>query len=68
VFVLETLVNNYNIKKLLPKLVFDHYDFVPPSNHSSDIAVLWNNDAIHASILLKEQRAIHMLIHDPEKS
>ena len=68
VFLLETLVNNYNIKKLLPHIGFDHYDFVPPLNHSSDIAILWNNDAIHAPILLKEQRAIHMLIHDPENS
>ena len=26
--------------------------------------MLWNNGTIYASILRKEQRAIHMLIHD----
>jgi len=68
VFILETMVNTTNIQKILPQLGFDHYDFVPPLNHSGGIAVLWNNGTIHASILLKEQRAIHMLVHDTENS
>ena len=28
------------------------------------IPVLWNNDISHALVLLKEPRAIHILIHD----
>ena len=68
VFILETMVNTTNIQKILSQLGFEHYDFVPPINHSSGIAVLWNNGAIHASILLKEPRAIHILIHDLENS
>jgi len=68
VFILETMANATNIQKIIPQLGFEHYDFVPPLNHSGGIAVLWNNVAIHASILLKEQRAIHMLIHDTENS
>ena len=43
---------------------FEHFDYVEPFNHSGGIAVLWNNGIIHASVLRKEQRAIHMLIHD----
>ena len=35
-----------------------------PVNHSGGIAVLWNNGIIHASILRKDQRAIHLLVHD----
>lgn len=64
IFLLETLVNDSNISKILPQLGFDHYDFVSPVNHFGGIAVLWSNGNIHASILLKEQRAIHMMVHD----
>jgi len=32
----------------------DHYDFVPLTNHSGGIAILWNNGNIYASVLLKE--------------
>ena len=35
-----------------------------PVNHSGGIAVLWNNDGIHASLLSKSQRALHLLVHD----
>jgi len=45
---------------------FDRYCFVPPVNHSEVIVVLWNNNAIHATVSLKEHRAIHMLVHDIE--
>jgi len=61
------MVNEKNILKILPQMGCDHNDYVLPHNHSGGIAVLWNNDNIHASILLKEPRAIHMLVHDPEK-
>ena len=39
-----------------------------PINHSGGIVVLWNNNGIHAPILSKEQRAIHLLVHDDEKN
>ena len=46
---------------------FDNFDYVEPVNHSGGLAVLWNNGLIHASILKKEQRAIHMLVYDTSK-
>jgi len=67
IFLLETLVNKTNILQILPKMGFDHFDYVEPVNHSGGLAVLWNNDFIHASILRKESRAIHMLVFDTLK-
>ena len=67
IFLLETMVNEKNLLNILPQIGFDLYDYVIPQNHSGAITVLWNNGNIHASTLLKEQRAIHMLIHDPQK-
>ena len=63
VFLLETLINNNNIHRILPQMGFEHYDFSPPINHSRGIVILWNS-GIHASVLLKEQQVIHMLVHD----
>ena len=68
IFLLETLVNEKNISKILPTMGYDHFDYTLPSNHSGGIAVLWNNGTIHASFLSKESRAIHMLIHDVQKA
>jgi len=61
IFLLETMVNE---KKHNP----NHVDYVLPINHSGGIAVMWNNGNIHASVLLKEHRAIHMLVHDVQKA
>ena len=33
-FLLETLVNKANILDILPKLGFEHFDYVEPVNHS----------------------------------
>jgi len=66
-FLQETLVNERNILDILPKLGFDHFDYVEPVNHSGGIAVLWDNGLIHASVLNKEPRAIHLLVYDPAK-
>jgi len=63
----ETLVNKKNILDILPKIGFDHFDYVEPVNHSGGLAVLWDNGIIHASVLSKEQRAIHMLVYDTTK-
>ena len=63
-FLLETMVNEENIARLLPTLGYDQYDYVLPVNHSGGIAVLWNNGQIYTSVLFKETRAIHLLIHD----
>ena len=67
IFLLETMANEKNILKILPQMGFDHYDYVLLHNHSRGIIVLRNNGNIHAPILLKEPRAIHMLVHDPKK-
>ena len=67
IFLLQMVIKEKNLLKILPHMGFDHYDFVLPINHSGGITVLWNNGNIHASPLLKEPRAIHMLIHDPQK-
>ena len=67
-FILETLVNSTNINSILPKTRFEHFDYVDSINHSGGITVLWNNNGIHASILSKEQRAIHLLVHDVKKN
>ena len=64
VFLLETMVNEQNSLRILPRLGFEFYDFVIPNNHSGGLAVLWHNTNTPASILRKEQRAIHMLVHD----
>ena len=63
-FLIETLVNESNLLRILPNLGFAHFDYILPLNHSGGIAVLWNSDNILASVLSKEQRAIHMLVHD----
>jgi len=65
IFLLETMFNEKNLLKIVPQMGFDYYDYMLPLNHSGGITVLWNNGNIHASTLLKEQRAIHTLIHDP---
>jgi len=65
VFLLETVVYDQNISKILPQMGFDHFDYISPNNHSGGIAVLWSNGTIYASVLSKERRAIHMLVHDP---
>ena len=62
IFLLETMVNETNLLRILPTFGFGHFDYVLPHNHSGDIVVLWNNGDIHASILSKEHRAIHMLV------
>ena len=51
-FILETMVNK-NILDILPKMGFEHFDYVEPVNHSGGLAVLWNNGTICASILKK---------------
>ena len=46
---------------------FEHFDYVEPVKHSGALAVLWDNGIIHASVLKKEQRAIHMVVYDTLK-
>ncbi|KAJ8429995.1 hypothetical protein Cgig2_033920 [Carnegiea gigantea] len=42
----QTMVNESNIRRILPLMGFDHFDFVSPVNHSGGIAVLSNNGNI----------------------
>ena len=64
VFVIETMASEATSKQIIPQLGFDHYDFTLPVQHSGGIWVLWNNKNILAHVLLKEDRAIHMLVFD----
>ena len=61
---LEMLVTDSLLQRILPKFGFDYYDFVPPVNHAGGIAVLWNSGNIHASVLSKSSRIINLLVHD----
>jgi len=63
-FLIETMASDQTTRKIIAKLGFEHFDFVSPQNHSGGIWVLWNNVNIHADVLLKENRAIHMLVMD----
>ena len=40
IFLLETMVNENNILKILPQMGFEHFDCVLPTNHSGGITVL----------------------------
>ena len=60
------MLNDQNISNILPRMGFDHYEYVSPNNHSSGLEILWNNGNIHAPALCKDTRAIHILVHDPE--
>ena len=62
IFLPETIINKTNILKILPTMGYGHFDYILPTIHSGGIVVLLNNSNIHASILLKEQREIHMLL------
>ena len=68
IFLLETMTNEKNSRFIIQKMGFDHFDFILPQNHAGGIWVLWNNDKCQASVLAKENRAIHMLVHDLNKS
>jgi len=61
-FLIKTMAAETTTKQILPQLGFDHYDFTLPVNHAGGIWVLWNNKNILANVLLKEDRAIHMLV------
>ena len=63
-FLIETKTNTRNTMQILPRMGFEHYDFISPVNHSGGIWVLWNNNRIHASVLHKDSRGVHMLVHD----
>jgi len=64
VFLLETMTAEEATQKILPTLGFDQYDYTLPINHSGGIWVLWNKKNILANVILKEDRAIHMLVLD----
>jgi len=68
IFILETMVNDRNIRDILPLMGFDYFDFIILADHSGWLAVLWNNGEIHASVLRKEPRAIHMLVYETKKA
>jgi len=60
----ETMVSEETTKRIISSLGFQCHDFSNPINHSGGIWVLWNNTHIKVNVLLKEDRAIHMLIFE----
>ena len=64
IFLLEIMASDAATQKILPHLGFDHFDYTLPINHSGGIWVLWNKTNIMANVLIKEERAIHMLVFD----
>jgi len=64
IFLIETMASEETANCILPQLGFDHYDYTLPVNHSGGIWVLWSKRNILANVLLKEDRAIHMLVFD----
>jgi len=63
-FLIETMLSDVNSQKFLSMLGFAHFDYVTLVNHSGGLAVLWNNDNVHVSLLSKDSRAIHLLVYD----
>ena len=64
IFLMETMVNEEHTKRIISRLGFQFYDFSNPINHSGGIWVLWNTTNIKANVLLKDDRAIHMLVFE----
>ena len=64
IFLLETMVNEEHTKRFISRLGFQYHDFSNPINHSGGIWALWNNTNIRANVLLKDARAIHMLVFE----
>jgi len=58
------MISEETTKRIIPHLEFQCYDFSPPINHSGGIWVLWNKMNVMANVLLKEDRAIHMLVFE----
>jgi len=63
-FLIETMVSESTTKHILPHLGFEFYDYILLVNHSGGIWVMWNTKNMLANVLLKEDRAIHMLVFD----
>jgi len=64
VFLIETMVSEEHTNRLISRLGFQKHDFINPINHSGGIWVLWNEMNIRANVLLKDNRAIHMLVFE----
>jgi len=64
IFLIETMASEETANRILPQSGFDHYDYTLPVNHSGGIWVLWSKRNILANVLLKDDRAIHMLVFD----
>lgn len=60
----ETLVNGPNTDIILRKLNFECTEIVHPVNHMGGLWALWSNTNITANVLLKNDRAIHLLVQD----
>ena len=61
---LETLVNCQNTDLIINQLGYRFSSTIPPVNHTGGIWLLWNDDNVDVSVVAKETRIIHCLVHD----
>ena len=61
---LETLVNCQTTDLIINQLGYSYSSTIPPVNHMGGIWLLWNDDNVNVSIVAKETRIIHCLVHD----
>ncbi|KAJ8437482.1 hypothetical protein Cgig2_002983 [Carnegiea gigantea] len=61
----KDLSSQLNTQHIIWNMGFTDYDFALPVNYSRGIWVLWDNNHFHASVLIKDNRGIHRIIHDP---
>ena len=64
IFFIKAMVSENTTKQIILQLGFECYDLSLLINHSYGIWVLWNKMTIIAYVLLKEDRAIHMLVFE----
>jgi len=61
---LETLVNCQNSDLIIKQLGYQYFSTIPLVNHMGGIWLLWNNANVDVSIIVKEPRIMHCLVHD----
>jgi len=61
---LETLVNCQNSSLIISQLGYKFSSTIPPVNHMGGIWLLWNDINVDVSIIAKEPRIMHCLVHD----
>ena len=53
-----------NEERIIQTLEYQHFSTIPRFNHVEGIWLLWNNENVEVTILVKENRLIHFLVLD----